>query len=157
MTCVSMWNHEAVTTCSHLRGLTVYHNIIFFPVELVKTGEVPKFYINIYLNSLTSHSTLTAVGCHVFTPQSHCSTWKDKQSKFRHIRWIATLHKQARILFPVMNEYDERLSRLNIEGMSVHLEVLCLQYVWKVKHSNEPRLHYPRMLHMSWQMWKSQQ
>ena len=39
----------------------------------------------------------------------------------------------TRIILPFIDDYDERLSQLNIEELSVHLNVLCLKYVSKVQ------------------------
>ena len=39
----------------------------------------------------------------------------------------------ARIILPFIDDYDERLSQLNIEELSVHLNVVCLKYVFKVQ------------------------
>ena len=39
----------------------------------------------------------------------------------------------TRRILPLTDDYDERLSKLNIEELSVHLNVLKLRYVSKVQ------------------------
>ena len=39
----------------------------------------------------------------------------------------------TRIILPFIDDYDERLSQLNIEELSLHLNVLCLKYVSEVQ------------------------
>ena len=57
----------------------------------------------------------------------------------------------TRIMIPYEEEYEERLSLLKLEELNIHLDILCLKYIAKVRdYDNHPckkflkdQDHYP--------------
>ena len=47
----------------------------------------------------------------------------------------------TRIILPDVDDYDSRLSILKLEDLGIHLDILCLRYVSKVR-SNEDHVCY---------------
>ena len=48
-----------------------------------------------------------------------------------------------RVILPVIDNYEERLSYLNPESLSVHLDIACLKYVSKVSsNTDDPLARY---------------
>ena len=56
---------------------------------------------------------------------------KDKLERFQKLC--------TRIMIPYEEEYEERLSLLKLEELTIHLDILCFRYIAKVKeHENHP-------------------
>ena len=70
-----------------------------------------------------------------------CPVWYPYLSKIDVERLESFQSMCTRIILPSVDDYDDRLSQLNIDEISVHLNVLCLRYVSKVRSYEDHVCH----------------
>ena len=101
---------------------------------IVKTKHALHGLIKLRKAGVRSHSLVLFYKSRILSVLSYAAPcWFPHTSQNDKVKLERFLKLCTRIMIPYEEEYEERLSLLKLEELNIHLDILCLKYIAKVR------------------------